>query len=256
MNSDENKIEEKKKISKTIDIEQEKITKISQVLSEKKINYSAFDNMATNRKKINIIDCLPNNEKIKRKGRNKLFNEPSFPLINLLSNRKTLNNSNTLMKSMLTEQDLPKEEENIISNKSYIKPIKGFHFNKKLPLINYYSRNPILEKQNRYYKKINESVSIKPINNVIIKNNDSDLSLSKQLSLFYKRMRENYKESHLKNHFVNISNQSHIKKKNGIDNYVLNAYKIKRKDDFLDLIRKDTSRLKYNSNLQLNSNLF
>ena len=32
-------------------------------------------------------------------------------------------------------------------------------------------------------------------------------------------------------------------------------YKIKKKDDFLDLIRKDTSRLKYNSNLKLNPNL-
>ena len=212
MNSEENQIEEKNQQSKTIDIEQEKIKKISKVLSQKNIKYSAFDNMATNRKKINIIDCLPNNEKIKRKGRNQLFDKISFPLINLLSNRKTLNNSNTLMKSMLTEQDLPKEEENIISSKSYIKPIKGFHFNKKLPLINN-SRNPILEKQNRYYKRINETVSIKPINNVIIKNNDSDESLSKQLSLFYKRMRENYKESHLKSHLVNISNQSLIKKK-------------------------------------------
>ena len=254
MNSEENKIEEKNEKSKTLDTEQEKVIKISLVLSEKNIKYSAFDNMATNRKKININDCLPNNEKVKRKGRNKLFDEPSFPLINLLSNRKTLNNSNTLMKSMLTEQDLPKEEENIISSKSYIKPIKGFRLNKKLPLINY-SRNPILEKQIRYYKKINETVSIKPINNVLIKNNDSDISLSKQLSLFYKRMRENYKENHLKNHLVNISNQNLIKKKNGIDNYVLNAYKIKRKDDFLDLIRKDTSKLKYNSNLKLNSNL-
>ena len=254
MNSEQNKIEEKNEKSKTLDTEQEKVIKISLVLSEKNIKYSAFDNMATNRKKININDCLPNNEKVKRKGRNKLFDEPSFPLINLLSNRKTLNNSNTLMKSMLTEQDLPKEEENIISSKSYIKPIKGFRLNKKLPLINY-SRNPILEKQIRYYKKINETVSIKPINNVIIKNNDSDISLSKQLSLFYKRMRENYKENHLKNHLVNISNQNLIKKKNGIDNYVLNAYKIKRKDDFLDLIRKDTSKLKYNSNLKLNLNL-
>ena len=254
MNSEENQIEEKNQQSKTIDIEQEKIKKISKVLSQKNIKYTAFDNMATNRKKININDCLPNNEKVKRKGRNQLFDKISFPLINLLSNRKTLNNSNTLMKSMLTEQDLPKEEENIISSKSYIKPIKGFRLNKKLPLINN-SRNPILERQNRYYKRINETVSIKPINNVIIKNNDSDESLSKQLSLFYKRMRENYKESHLKSHLVNISNQSLIKKKNGIDNYVLNAYKIKKKDDFLDLIRKDTSRLKYNSNLKLNPNL-
>ena len=92
MNSEENQIEEKNQQSKTIDIEQEKIKKISKVLSQKNIKYTAFDNMATNRKKININDCLPNNEKVKRKGRNQLFDKISLNLINLLSNRKKINN--------------------------------------------------------------------------------------------------------------------------------------------------------------------
>ena len=219
---------------------------ISRILKQKR-KLIAYDGMATNRKKIDVNDCLPN-EKLKRKGRNKLFDEPSFPLINILSNRNALNNSSLLMKNMLSEQNLPKSEENTITSKSYKNPIIKM---KKLPFIINYNRNPLYEKEKKYLKRVNESVSIISLNKRFNKKNNSDIPLSKQLSLIYKKMKDNYKKKHLKNYLINITNQDNIKSKNEINNYVLNAYKIKRKDDFLDLIRNDTSKLKYDNKLKL-----
>ena len=219
---------------------------ISRILKQKR-KLIAYDGMATNRKKIDVNDCLPN-EKLKRKGRNKLFDESSFPLLNILSNRNALNNSNLLIKNMLSEQDLPKSEENIISSRSYKKPIIKI---KKLPFIINYNRNPLKEKEKKYLKRVNESVSIISLNKRFNEKNNSDIPLSKQLSLIYKKMKDNYKKKHLKNYLINITNQDNIKSKNEINNYVLNAYKIKRKDNFLDLIRNDTSKLKYDHKLKL-----
>ena len=236
----ENKNENTDENSLKIDtIKSDKAMFISRILKQKR-KLIAYDGMATNRKKIDVNDCLPN-EKLKRKGRNKLFDEPSFPLLNILSNRKALNNSNLLIKNMLSEQDLPKSEENIISSRSYKKPIIQI---KKLPFIINYNRNPLYEKEKKYLKRVNESVSIIPFNKKIIDKNISEMSLSKQLSMIYKK-------KHLKNYLINITNQDNIKSKNEINNYVLNAYKFKRKDDFLDLIRNDTSKLKYDNKLKL-----
>ena len=39
------------------------------------------------------------------------------------------------------------------------------------------------------------------------------------------------------------------------DNYILNGYKNRRKDEFLDLLRNDATKLKYNQSLRLCSNL-
>ena len=242
-NKNENTIEK----SITIDPNSsEKAMFISRILKQKR-KLIPYDGMAANRKKIDVNDCLPN-EKLKRKGRNKLFDEPSFPLLNILSNRNALNNSSLLMKNMLSEQNLPKSEENTITSKSYKNPIIKM---KKLPFIINYNRNPLYEKEKKYLKRVNESVSIISLNKRFNKKNNSDIPLSKQLSLIYKKMKDNYKKKHLKNYLINITNQDNIKSKNEINNYVLNAYKIKRKDDFLDLIRNDTSKLKYDHKLKL-----
>ena len=69
--------------------------------------------------------------------------------------------------------------------------------------------------------------------------------------MIYKKTKESYKKENLKNYLINVTNQDNIKSKNEIDNYVLHAYKFKRKDDFLDLIRNDTSKLKYDNKLKL-----
>lgn len=55
---------------------------------------------------------------------------------------------------------------------------------------------------------------------------------------------------------INIKNQQNIKNKNGIGNYILNAYKIRKKDNFLELIRSDTSKLRFNNFLKIHSKIY
>ena len=97
------------------------------------------------------------------------------------------------------------------------------------------------EQHKSYIKKINETILIKPIKKLKLERNNSDISLSKELSLFYRKLKENYKKNNLKIHMINIKNQEHIKNKSEIGNYIINANKIKKKDEFLNLIRKDIS---------------
>ena len=51
---------------------------------------------------------------------------------------------------------------------------------------------------------------------------------------------------------INIKNQEHIKNKSEMLNYIINPNKKRKKDDFLNLIRKDASILKLNKLIKLN----
>ena len=44
-------------------------------------------------------------------------------------------------------------------------------------------------------------------------------------------------------------------KNKSTDNYILNGYKVKKKDSFLDLLRTDAMKLKFNNSLKVCANL-
>lgn len=237
--------------SYTIYNKSEKIIRIRKILKQRRKSYDPFDNYAIIKKINNVKEFYETNKKLKTIGRNKLFNG-SFPLLNIISNRKSLNHSDSLIQSILSEQDSSKSEiNNLITNKIYNKPIKIYKgIIKKLPSI---KLNQSLKEQHKsYIKKINETILIKPIKKLKLERNNSDISLSKELSLFYRKLKENYKKNNLKIHMINIKNQEHIKNKSEIGNYIINANKIRKKDDFLNLIRKDASTLKFNKLIKLN----
>ena len=99
---------------------------------------------------------------------------------------------------------------------------------------------------------MSKSVSIKSARK---RNNlsQNEIPLSKQFSLLYKKSKEDYKIKHLESHFINIKNQENLKNKNIDDNYALNGYKIRQPYAFLDTLRFDATKLKFNNHLKLHS---
>ena len=60
-------------------------------------------------------------------------------------------------------------------------------------------------------------------------------------------------KKNLESHFINIKNQENLKNKNIDDNYALNGYKIRQPDAFIDTLRFDATKLKFNNHLKLHS---
>ena len=87
----------------------EKIIRIRKILKQRRKSYDPFDNYAIIKKINNVKEFYETNKKLKTIGRNKLFNG-SFPLLNIISNRKSLNHSDSLIQSILSVQDLSKSE--------------------------------------------------------------------------------------------------------------------------------------------------
>ena len=79
-----------------------------------------------------------------------------------------------------------------------------------------------------------------------IKNNN----LSKLFSENYRKLKDDYRRKKLKFHRINYENQEKMKNKS-TDNYILNGYKVKKKDSFLDLLRTDAMKLKFNNSLKV-----
>ena len=204
-----------------------------------------FDGMATNRKKLTIIDYLNEANSPLIKGKNYLFEE-HFPLLNVISNRKALNYSKGLLPDMLSNPSLSQTEENIIANKSFRKNIynsKGFHND----TINNALQNDLMK-----YSKNERNMSIQTIKSEKPKFENN--SLSKIFSESYRRLKDDYRKKNLKFHRINGENQENMKIKY-IDNYILNGYKTKKKDILLDILRADAMKLKFNNSLRVCSNL-
>ena len=202
-----------------------------------------FDGMATNRKKLTIIDYLNEQNNPLIKGKTFLFEE-HFPLINVVSNRRALNYSKGLLKDMLSNPVLSQTEVNIIANKSLKKQSsfrKGFHND----TINNAIQNDLMK-----YNKNERNMSIQTGKQQKIKNNN----LSKLFSENYRKLKDDYRRKKLKFHRINYENQEKMKNKS-TDNYILNGYKVKKKDSFLDLLRTDAMKLKFNNSLKVCANL-
>ena len=239
----------KEDINENFDSE-EKNKKIQKIINEKRV-FVPFDGMATNRKKIRIIDFFPSNDKQIIKGQN-LILEEHYPLIKIISNRNSLNHSKYLMRDMLSNKHLSQTEMNVINKKSYRKPIK-INLNRKLPLID---KNNISEDREKKRIYINNRMSkILSIQSAKRRLNIStnEFPLSKQFSLLYKKSKEDYKIKNLATHYINSENQENLKSQNFDVNYILNGYKNRNRDIFLETLRSDVSKLRYNNHLRLYS---
>ncbi len=239
----------KEELNDNLDSE-EKNKKIQNIINEKK-EFEPFDGMATNRKKIKIIDFFPGYEKQIIRGRN-LILEEHYPLINIISNRNSLNHSKYLMRDMLSNKNLSQTEMNIISKKSYRKPIK-INLTRKLPLIGKYNINEEREKRRVYIN--NRMSKILSIQSGKRRMNYStkEIPLSTQFTLLYKKSKDEYKTKNLETHYINSENQENLKSQNFDINYILNGYKYRNPDFFLEKIRSDALKLRYNNHLRLHS---
>ena len=205
-----------------------------------------FDGMATNRKKLTIRDFIHEQDNPYEKGKNSLFEE-HFPLLNVISNRNALNFSKYFLTDMLSDPILSQTAENIISSKSYKQPIKINQNRFQNAKIDNVLHNVLKKKTNSFEK----NVSIQTGKST----NRNDINtLSHFFSDSYRKLKDNYKKYNLKFHRINGENQENMKIKND-DNYILNGYKNRKKDEFLDLLRNEATKLKYNQSLRLCSNL-
>jgi hypothetical protein len=232
------------------DIIEEKNEKIQKIINEKR-EYRPFDGMATNRKKIKIIDFFPSNDKQIIRDKN-LILEEHYPLINIISNRNSLNHSKYLMRDMLSNKNLSQTEINIISKRSYRKPIK-ISLHRKLPSITKFNTNEDKERKRLYIN--NRMSKILSIQSGKRRMNYStkEIPLSTQFTLLYKKSKDEYKTKNLETHYINSENQENLKSQNFDINYILNGYKYRNPDFFLEKIRSDALKLRYNNHLRLHS---
>jgi hypothetical protein len=156
------------------------------------------------------------------------------------------------MRDLLSNKNLSQTEMNIISKKSYRKPIK-INLTRKLPLIGKYNINEEREKRRVYIN--NRMSKILSIQSGKRRMNYStkEIPLSTQFTLLYKKSKDEYKTKNLETHYINSENQENLKSQNFDINYILNGYKYRNPDFFLEKIRSDALKLRYNNHLRLHS---
>jgi len=220
--------------------------KISKIRKEllKPILPLPFDGLAIKQKKLKYIDMINKLIPSKIEGRSEnflLFEKYHYPLIDLISCRKTTNNSNLLLKHLLisNQYELPQTELNTINNKSYKLPIKNF-LNKK----SFKNLNIKIHDDNKYINDIKNCLSISQNNKY--KNQSSETPNNNKLfeSVSF---RGNYKRNNLREHYISLENNEFFRKEKFL--HKLNTEGNSYND--LNKYRKDLSNIKYNNHLRV-----
>ena len=177
-----------------------------------------------------------------------ILSKQSFPLITVISKRNILNNSPSLVKSILRckRRQYQLRDQNLLltkHNSNYSN--RNYNYNITSLPEGYSSINI-----KRINKTNNESVNT---------NNKKDINKS---SLAYQQEIE-YKnkckiKDYLHSHDCNMFNKTYFNK-NPFDNYARNAYKAKclyENNYFISKIKKDVSKLKFSNSLKAYSELY
>ena len=167
---------------------------------------------------------------------NIIFNQP-FPLITVISKRNVLNNSPSLVKSILRckRRQYQLRDLNLLITKH--------NSNHMAPLPEGYSVN--LKRIN----KTNESV-------LSTKQDVNKSSLAYQNKIEYKNKCKI--KDYLRSHDCNVFNKTYFNK-TPFDNYARNAYKAKclyENNYFISKIKKDVSKLKFSNSLKAYSEIY
>ena len=228
------------KSSKSLLAYSDKILKIKNYL---KIDIfpKPFNGYVTKRKKLKIVDYInkkdnPSNILLS----NKINEKNTFPLLELISNRKSVNKTKNFLRNILHSKEiLSPLEENSLSHRTYREPKllrNRFKIKLKIPEDNFEKKKEFSLDKVRKTILINFKKNISPNNREL--SNFNNKKINKNLVF----------------HNLSKSNQLYLNydKK---DNYILNGYKNRRKDEFLDLLRNDATKLKYNQSLRICPNL-
>lgn len=206
------------------------IRKIQKKLSSNSQSESTpLDGLAIKSHQMSIAEQLRETFMKHPKGSNILFEKYNFPLINVISKRNILNNSNRLVKNLLKYNNkvYMKKEENLMLSKKKINNVR----------VEGYST----PKANKKF--------LKPPG----EENTSSLSFVQKEE---KRRRLKIKD-YMRIHDCNFYNREYFLK-DPFENYALNAYKIKKiyqDNNFMSKIKKDVSSLKVSNRLKVYSDL-
>ena len=227
----------------------EQYKKISKIRKEllKPILPLPFDGLAIKQRKLKYIDMINKLIPSKIEGRNEnflLFEKDNYPLIDLISCRKTTNNSNLLLKHLLisNQYELPQNEQNTINNKSYKLPIKSF-LNKK----SFKNLNNKINIENKLANEIKNCLSISQ--NKRYKNqstetpNKNDYNNKLYASISF---RGDYKKNNLREHYISLENNEFFRKEK-----FLQKFNTEGNNNDLNKYRKDLSNSKYNNHLRI-----
>ena len=206
-----------------------------------------FDGYATKYKKIKILNYFKYNKLLKDKEQKNLFNSENFPLINVISNRKVIDQKSSLIKNLLINQNnIFLKSENNINNE----PTK---------LINQYSKksnNFILYEKNKEkaFKRVNDCLSVtsNSLHSIINKSiNKNPTQTQKRIKTdYFSNFRKQYRTLNTREYFSHSLNNEFLRKKEE-ENYVRDAYKRKIKDKLMNNIKKDLITIKHNNHIHL-----
>ena len=217
------------KSSKSLFANSQKILKIKNYL---KIDIlpKPFDGYVTNRKKFKIIDFIKKKDKPPYILSNKVNEEKTFPLLELISNRQSVNRTKNFLRNILHSKEiLSPLEENSLSHRTYREPKllrNRFKIKLKIPEDNFEKKKEFSLDKVRKTILINFKKNISPNNREL--SNFNNKKINKNLVF----------------HNLSKSNQLYLNydKK---DNYILNGYKNIEKDKFLSLIKNDVAHLRF-----------
>ena len=230
------------KSSKSLLANSQKILKIKNYL---KIDIfpKPFDGYITKRKKLKIVDYIKKKDKPPNiLLSNKTNEKKTFPLLELISNRKSVNRTKNFLRNILHSKEiLSPLEENSLSHRTFREPKllrNKFKIKLKIPEDNF-------EKKKQF--------SLDKVRKTILVNFKKNISTNKgksELSNF------NKKKINQKLVFHNISKSNKLfldyDKKN---NYILNDYKNLEEDKFISLIQKDVAHLRFRNHIK-STNIF
>ena len=217
------------KSSKSLLANSQKILKIKNYL---KIDIlpKPFDGYITKRKKLKIVDYIKKKDKPPYILSNKVNEEKTFPLLELISNRKSVNKTKNFLRNILHSKEiLSPLEENSLSHRTYREPKllrNRFKIKLKIPEDNFEKKKEFSLDKVRKTILINFKKNISPNNREL--SNFNNKKINKNLVF----------------HNLSKSNQLYLNydKK---DNYILNGYKNIEKDKFLSLIKNDVAHLRF-----------
>ena len=209
------------KSSKSLLAYSDKILKIKNYL---KIDIfpKPFDGYITKRKKLKIVDYIKKKDTPNKLLSNKTNEKQTFPLLELISNRKSVNRTKNFLRNILHSKEiLSPLEENSLSHRTFRQPklLKNrFTIKSKVPEDN--------------FEKVRKTILINFKNNISPNKNELSNSNKKKIN------------KNLIFHNLSKSNQLFLNNDKK-DNYILNGYKNIEKDQFLSLIKKDVAHLRF-----------
>ena len=217
------------KSSKSLLAYSDKILKIKNYL---KIDIfpKPFDGYITKRKKLKIVDYIKKKDTPNKLLSNKTNEKQTFPLLELISNRKSVNRTKNFLRNILHSKEiLSPLEENSLSHRTFRQPklLKNrFTIKSKVPEDNF-------EKKKEFsLDKVRKTILINFKNNISPNKNELSNSNKKKIN------------KNLIFHNLSKSNQLFLNNDKK-DNYILNGYKNIEKDQFLSLIKKDVAHLRF-----------